>query len=109
MYVKVVDRDHNAVPSSEIHDTNHAPVSTGTFWFDKPPEQQGYHAIANAHFVYVFDVDPNPTHEDHEHNLRQWMVRYAFWSHPETGLHLLVTNGQIYVMSDAGATIDRVA
>jgi hypothetical protein len=114
MIVKVVHPDSLAAVSAVYFDTERAPVSTGVHFFHEPPGEANYSDIADSELLHVFGVQPavevrigepwpdSPT--------GQWPCRFAFWlpEHDMKGNVLVVTTGQIYLMSERGDTIDRV-
>lgn len=56
--------------------------------------------------VHVLEIDQDQT--QYEANKGLIAVRYAYWEEPNDGLHAVVTTRNIFILSDAGKTIDRV-
>lgn len=117
MIVKVVPRDPFMRESAIHFAVGQVEVTSGTHWFDAPPEDRDYHAalgIEGDCTVYVRGVEKEPTSamtvEFGQASARNqgWLMRYAWWRAEDDTIEVVVTSGDIYLMSEQGHTIDKV-
>jgi hypothetical protein len=118
MFVKVVSRSDLALLTAIVHETGGNPVSWGTHYFYDPPAERAETEYSNLgptpFFLHLDGIEEKPEPDDeivHRTNIPDgpvWKVRFAYWDHPHTGRHMVCTSGQIYLLSDTGATVDRV-
>ena len=112
MIVKVV---HPKDYQSTVFQADHGPVTFGTWYFDDPVSDgrrsYGGEILPHGENVQTHCVGINegaaekPSHIPGETG--QWRIRYAWWQEP-TCVVLVVSSGEIYLLSDRGDTVDRV-
>ena len=111
MIVKVVDVAPDALVKSAHYDVGDHSIASGVWWSSDPPEKRDYKAIHDYRYLFAHGIEGAPLVEDVHGGFQQWKVKFAYWYsdndvHP--GHYLVVTSGDIFLMSDHGKTIDRV-
>lgn len=104
MILKVVPTTNHEPVMASYFDVGTADVHTGIYFFHEPPGRADYREIAEAKSTHVLGtLEALPSDPD-----GQWPCRFAYWVDDARGLQLIVTTGDIYLMSERGDTVDRV-
>lgn len=85
-----------------------AAVRLGTQISKVPPKGRLYdeELDISVDFGHVEGIRDKPTGQ--ESGSDYWLYRYAWWWEEGRGMVMVVTSGDIFVMSDTGQTVDRV-
>lgn len=104
MIVKVVPPSPELAKESAHHFQAHGPIHSGKHYLNAEPRPIVPDVIDYQNTLglelrqtHVLGVTDNPAE-----------FTFAHWWDPDDGGHLVVTNGQIFILSDRGDTVDRV-
>lgn len=116
MFVKVVARDKG---QSIYEVPSRGDLQYGVQWFDTrlgdPREAliERLDLSGPQYMIRNIDVDsdhaPQTINDGGDNPLPAWPIRYAHWFDLEAaGLQIIMTVGDMYILSDSGSTVDRV-